>query len=161
MWAPRPTNLRAVGHHGPGRRRSPDEAPDPTDQVGQTGTGQGEQTDVVLAQVGPPGGRVREGLDHPGPEAAGGSGVARQPDHPDPGLEGRIVETADTVDHDHDPVGTEPFDIDQRAGDVPGQPRSHVGEDHGGDMRRVPAPVPVGPAAGGAADVHGALTALG
>ena len=96
-----PDEPPAVGHHGSGRAGGPTRRLDATDQVGQTGTRQGEETDVVLAQVGPLRGGVREGLGHPRPEAAGGSEVARQADHPDLGLEGRIVETAGPVDHDH------------------------------------------------------------
>ena len=106
------------------------------------GAGQGEQADVVLAQIGPPGRRVRERLDQAGPEAAGRPGVRRQPDHADLGLEGRVVESAVTVDHHDHPVGAEPLDVEQRHRHVAGQAGSQVGQHHRGDPVGTAGPSP-------------------
>ena len=121
------------------------EGVDPPDQPVQPRRGQGEQADVVLAEVRPRRGRFGERLEQAGPEPAGGTGVGRQPDHADLRFERRVVEAAFAVDHHHHPFGWEPLHLEQGAGDVAGQRRSQVGEHH----RRHPArPVrrPVAPA---------------
>ena len=112
------------------------ERADARQQCGDPGDGQVEQTDVVLAQVGPSSRRFREGLHQTRPEPTGGPAVLAEPHGPDPSLECRFVQATFAIDHQHDTVRWEPLGLEQLPDDIPRQPRPHVGEHHGGHIVR-------------------------
>ena len=105
---------------------------DARQQPGHARHGQMEQHHVVLAQVGPARGRVRERLGQPAAESSGRARVRRQPHHPDGVLERGVVEAAFAVHDHHDPVGGEALDVDERPHGGAGQAGPEVRDDDGG-----------------------------
>ena len=58
-------------------------------ETSYTRSGKPEKADVILAEIGPVGLRIREGMQHAGAEPCGGPEVLRQPHHLHGGLGGR------------------------------------------------------------------------
>lgn len=102
-------------------------------EVCEPGRRKWEEADVVLAEIGPTCCGVGKCLDHPGLETSCRTDVLRQTQHPDSGLQCRIVETTHAVDHHDDTVGSQALDLEERSREIAGQGRPHVGHDYRGD----------------------------
>ena len=86
--------------------------PHPVEQARHPGSGQVQQRHVVFAQVRPRDGGVGEGLLH-APQEPTGWTVVGDAHHAHALLEGRVVESALPVDHDHHMVRGETLDLEQ------------------------------------------------
>ena len=105
-----PDEHPAVGHHSTDRWWSVTGGLNSGEQLAQPGRRECEQSDVVLAQVRPPGRRVRErGSTNPARNPPAGPVFRSSRTIRTRRLELGVVESAVTVDHHHDPLGREAF----------------------------------------------------
>jgi hypothetical protein len=81
--------------------------------IGHTWARQGDQPDIVLTEVGPPSREIVEGCFDSCGESACRAEIAAESDHPHPFFQICVFQPSRAVDDHDDPVGGEPFSINE------------------------------------------------